>query len=220
MKRIIIVLFASLLMSSCQSLDLSCDPLINDWAKENIKRYESYNREQIVQLPLSRQKAIYRGLSGNKKLELWRGKFEMTLIDETLSKPEKEQLLNLLNNLSAKLFDNTKEWERFQPYLKEWESTMRTKYNWNETKLFIYCHTWLSESELRNAILYDSIITKTQGLTPGLDDENENKKCSCLTDAYCAYSEGYYKCEIENNKCEINGGCGLLGQQDCTGTCK
>ena len=63
---------------SC-SKTLSCDPLINEWAKANCDYYELASREEIISLPMSRQRAIYVGLSGERKVQLWREKAKMVI---------------------------------------------------------------------------------------------------------------------------------------------
>lgn len=221
MKRFIIVSFAILLALSCNDADLSCDPAINAWAKESISEFENSSVEDIVQLPLSRQQAIYRGISGKKKMELWSAKFQHTFMDDRLNKSEKEQLMSLYSRMSAKIFDSTEEWEVLESYLCEWESAMREQYNWDDTKFFLYCQIWLTESQLKRAVHYDSITKSIGDIVSGMGSgTTESSKCTCLTDIYCSFAEGQYRCEIENNKCELNNGCGWLGGQSCTGTCK
>lgn len=61
---------------SCSRDYLSCNPSIDAWAKENIRFYENSNRDTFIQLPYSRQIAIYRGFSSEKKLNF--GKKDIT----------------------------------------------------------------------------------------------------------------------------------------------
>ncbi len=207
-----------LLAMSCSKDKYSCDPFIDAWVKENLNFYETADRDKFVRLPISRQRAVYRGLSGAKKVELWNEKLLSILLDEKLSDSEKIAIKSLYDNISVELFENDAIWMEFQPYLHKWQTFMIEHYNWDEAKFFMYCHIWMSDEELRDSILYDSIITKTSSLNP---DTGSSDKCTCLTDTFCAFADGLSHCDIENNKCRISdGGCGIFGRDDCKGTCK
>lgn len=213
--NLLLITFCIMAMS-CSKEHLSCDPAIDAWAKENIKLYENSGRATFVQLPYSRQKAIYRGLSSEKKVELWKERYNQICTDERLTENEKQALNDLYLNLSPLLFENKKAWNDFQPYLRAWEKRMILDYGWNNTDFFIYCHTWMNEAELRTAVLYDSVITRSDPFNPELNSE----QCTCLTDTFCAFAEGKSFCVIENNECKVYDGCGIWGNDNCEGTCR
>lgn len=72
-NNLLLSILAGMFILSCgKEPKLSCIPEIDLWAKENIDYYESSEFDEMITLPLSRQRAIFRGFSPEKKVSLWK----------------------------------------------------------------------------------------------------------------------------------------------------
>ena len=103
---------------------LSCDPEINEWAQSQIGLYENASRAEIVSLPLSKQRAIYAGLSCDKKVALWKEKIKILTESGELSQDE---LLDI--NQMMFWFESIKN----QSKKKEKSSTRKQNPIWNKS---------------------------------------------------------------------------------------
>ena len=86
----LLLLIACVFASSCTTTKLSCDNDVNIWAKEHLATYLDATRSEIVSLPLSRQRAIYRGLSPEKKSSLWKAKISYLIECNLFTSEEKK----------------------------------------------------------------------------------------------------------------------------------
>lgn len=113
MKSIIKMLVYAMFMSCIAILSacskeplLSCDPVINKWARENLPHYENADREELLELSLSEQRAIIIGLSGAKRVQLWNEKLKIVKDQNIL--PEEELCIyeDIINALQPIHFED------------------------------------------------------------------------------------------------------------------
>ena len=147
MKHLLVVCILLTTFISCKknTLTLSCSKEINDWANSVIAYYELAPREQIIQLPISRQRAIFRGLSSKRKVSLWNDKLSLILYDETYTEEQCADFSVLIKQLDATVFDDEVCQKAFNEYAELWETSMKDKYGWDENVLFMLAYTWMTE---------------------------------------------------------------------------
>ena len=211
--------FALLVMVSCSKEPiLSCDPMINAWALENVDHYEYTNRSTIVEMPLSRARAILRGLSVERKMSLWQEKYELVKEKGLLSKEELEAYKQLIQRNTKATYTDIKVKKSFLQYAEQWSANMKSSYGWNDEKLFFYTETWMLEEEYYISLLRD-LAKQGRGVEEGDGDsstEPDLKDCNCLYDMGCPGLG--YNCD-KSKRCKYVDDCGLLGHSNCKGLC-
>ncbi|MCM1176815.1 MAG: hypothetical protein NC308_06860 [Clostridium sp.] len=76
------LIFVMAVALSCSKTPrLSCSPEINAWAIDNVDYYETVCRDEFIELPLSKQRAVYVGVTGKKKVQLWQEKLDMVILE-------------------------------------------------------------------------------------------------------------------------------------------
>lgn len=215
MKRFLFINLTLISLISCQKT-LSCDPVIDAWAKENLEYYSNAGRNEIVALSMSRQMAIYRGLTSEKKVELWKAKKHLVHQSGILSEAEYNDYSRLFDYMKPYHYDSAKGMQELRNYAGEWKALMQDKYSWDEEKLFVFSHIWMTRQEFLQAILCDSVITKGNG-APGTHGDGT---CDCSYSIYCQTS-GLGRVCSDKDKCKQgDGGCGIVGSSNCTGICQ
>ena len=220
LKLSFLALVMSCLMFNCVSCSLenepcySCNPETEAWTKANVQNYSNASRNEIVVLPISRQKAMFRALSGEQKVNLWHGKLSYIFDDDRLSTEEKEELKTLISYLQPHHYNTKKGLREIQQYYLDWENNMRIVYNWDDSKLFLYTYTWMTDTELKKAIINDGIYSlRTSTRSEEITD------CECRYDSECNYDPDGDICN-SSIPCELKSGCGGLGAFNCDGMCR
>ena len=208
------LIITGLIMVSCSTKpELSCDPIVNMWAKENIAKYENASRETIIELPISRQRAIYNGLSSQKKVDLWKSKQLLVKESNCLSETEYNDYSILFDYLKPEHYDSMDRRKELIEFANRWSMLMRSKHGWDDEKIIVYSHIWMTLEEFTIAVLSDRNF-ETKSITPGFD---QIKNCECIYSAYCQLSAGGKICSESN--CNRVEGCGILGTSTCDGVC-
>lgn len=206
-------------LSSCSEDPLySCDPEVEAWTKVNINLYQSASRANIVKLPLERQQAVIRGISTDKKVSLWRTKFDYIMIDERLTDAEKNELRQLYDFVSPEYYDTKLGLSQLREFATTWERRMSEKYGWNEQKIFFYACTWMTEEELAQSVIQDGAIS----LRKSTRSESDNlPPCTCRYDSFCArFGKECKDSPQDCNYDSFNDDCGLIGGFPCDGICQ
>ena len=219
MKKIL-PLFLVLLLASCQKDEpkLSCTKEIDDWAKETVETMNQFDRGEIVSLPLSRQRAIYRGLSADAKCALWQAKLSLVREDKSLSTIEVAKLEDLYRHLSPNLYQDENIRESFIVYAEKWRDRMIKDHGWNDDKIFFYVCTWMSHTEFQESVLLDKISEEIMSKGPIIPGTDQKKDCNCHYSYYCVSSGLGSTCD-SGYPCNLAPGCGILGTSSCDGFC-
>lgn len=227
------VILMSIAIISCQKeKKLSCDPNINDWAKENLSIYETSDRVDFVALPFFRQKAVYIGLSGDSKIRIWKGKLNLVKQQCLLSNSELIEYTKLINSLKPEYFDTEKGKTELRARTEQWVLKMQKEYSWDEYKIYEYLESWMTEEERTRSFFLESVVqTRGDGIDTSLidtipidttvvDTAEVAPPCECRSDIYCKQKR-YEECYSDNKKfkCTEVEGCGLWGNDPCTGIC-
>lgn len=215
MKRLLLLFFTVTCLVSCVKT-LSCDSAVDKWAKQNIEYYSTASRDEIVSLPLSRQQAIYRGLSAERKVELWQIKKELVYKSGSLSDAEYEDYVKLFNFMQPAHYESVNGIKILNAYAEKWMDIMVTKHFWGDEQLFEFSHIWMTKEEFTNAVLSDNILTKGVSL-PGMEEE---VICNCIYSIYCKTSGLGSICHDSPSCKDGDEGCGIVGSSNCKGTCQ
>ena len=217
MRNLFFSLSLMIVLPACQQkLTLSCDPEINNWAQENIQYYVSSTRSEIVSLPLSRQRAIYRGLPGEVKVQLWKEKYEYVKKNNLLSEEELSLFSYLINSLNKEIFEDEEKRKMFNSFAEQWENIMREQFGWGDDKVFSIACCWMTEDEFAQAVVLDTML-HTRGES-GDFNSSDKEDCDCRYDIYCQRMS-FTECR-KNIDCNESDGCGIVGTSSCTGKCQ
>lgn len=217
MKNLILLsLMSFLLCVACgKSPKLSCDPEINEWAQSQIGLYENASRAEIVSLPLSKQRAIYAGLSCNKKVALWKEKIKILTESGELSQDELLDINQMMFWFESIKNQSKEEREEFnqkaEPYLEQ----ITLKHNWDKDKVFYLFFTWMTEDEFIASMQYENSGVSKKDRLPS-DDYVHKKSCNC-TSSFWGCPGGMYCSKV--TPCTGTENCGIMGTSDCNGYC-
>lgn len=123
---VLIILSSALLLSCQQEVVYSCDPVKNQWVKDNLYEISQMTRSQWLELDISYSKPVYSAFSPSQKHNLWVEKMrDLNKFDwNEKEKAHLESLMNLLEN-NKNLFDEKNmENDDFYAHIKSFE------YNW------------------------------------------------------------------------------------------
>ncbi len=86
---------------SCKKNEVySCDEGINNYATLNLVVNQSISRDELAQLGLDTQFAVFNSLSAENKLRVYKEKFNYLLQDQGIPDTEKEHISDLLANIT------------------------------------------------------------------------------------------------------------------------
>jgi len=203
----LLILLISLSFSSCsEETCYSCDDTVNEWVKENKTLIESFNRSELMQLELSKQRAAFRILSPEKRKEIWLDKI-LYVKENELSNDEKIHF-KLLEVFIEELDFGKELTKKEGIYVNNWLDEGRKIFNWDDK--FLVKNFYFIGNESRG-------IDDGTGIGSGTD-------CNCSSSSDCNSSGNQGPpsfCStfgpVECNKTTM--GCGFLWLFSCHGTC-
>lgn len=173
----------------------------------------------MIDLPLNKARAIYRGLPNERKATLWQIKINDYVIDKGLHGEEKSAYCELLQIIPLLYGSNTIQKEAYV-IIEDWEKMMREKYGWMDEDIFWSSCTWMTKNEYEKAQVlqyrYYGRSTKSPG-GPGISSDDEMIECECIWNIGCG---GGMTCERKPDPCEHIQDCGILGSSNCKGVCE
>jgi len=219
---VIIGLFATSCKKDNINENFSCNPEINQWAKTNLKSVQLLTRDELTQLPISKQRAAWRTLSAERKLELWKDKYaEMNKLNWTIE--ERNHLELLVNELKVEFFLEPTSIERIEiqnigdQFLLTWISFAQSELHWNQH--FLYSIGFRLDNPVSNNRLLEtnsSNLGDEQGPPPPGPVE-----CACnASDPGNDFCGAFDMLECVSGACVENDGCGWWWSHSCDGLCK
>lgn len=226
------IVFLSLLfiLFSCDKEEevYSCNPKINEWAKKYKNEFADISREQLVQVPIRYQNAIYQTLLPEKKLAFWQEKLDLVLIQENESKI-REEVIKLKNSLKIDYY-NISNGDSIPPehrqFIKNWENEMFEKCGIDSAYFVVNFCTLMTFKEVDKLVLHSQDIDLSW-LAGNHEIEIDNtvppgggtllSDCECIYDIYCSL---FLIVDCDNKaRCKKTNGCGVTGTSICTGFC-
>ena len=217
MKKIIfsqlflVILFIFSFYSCNESIthEFSHDETINEWVNNNKKTLITYNRDDIKELSIGKQKAVLRFLPPNKRKEIWEEKVDY-ILSLDLTKDEIKYLKWFKSALTKINYDEPFT-EEFSKLLEEKLVFGQKKFDWD--KEFIH-KAFFNVSDI-NINKWNSRKDK-ENVQYMLDGEPDT--CTCTSSMWgCS---GYNNTCSKPDKCKYsNYDCGILGNSECTGYC-
>lgn len=217
MSRYILLVISVAAIYACSKDDerLSCDPVVNDWAKHNVSTYENISRTDFVKFSLSEQRAIYNGVSGARKVQFWREKLDIISEQNLLSSEELEVFKEIVEYMNPNHFDNPYETEDLMTHSQNCVEKLIKEHGWDDEKVFYYTHTWLTKEEYIDAYLFEKLAETKSGLQDSIIGGGGTRNCECKRSFFGCPALGIC---TDGNCTEVKG-CGLLGGEECTGRC-
>ncbi|MBR0298975.1 MAG: bacteriocin fulvocin C-related protein [Bacteroidales bacterium] len=217
------ILTTTMIVDSCRHQIHPCDPEAYYWSLRTKSYYESAPSEEFISLPLNKQRALYSKLSPEKRYDLWLSKLERVKKDETLSQREYAEYASLIKSLSPKLLSNGYE-EQAEVLAERWAQKMKEQYQWDDLKIIEYGHSWLTKTEIREAVILQSLMgrIREEPDTEAVDTViiDTLVQCDCISDNACVIMVGSPDCRTFGNVCEeTDRGCGFWGNRPCYGRC-
>lgn len=211
-KLFVIIILSSILLSSCQQeVVYSCDPVKNQWVKDNLNEISQMTRSQWLELDISYSKPVYIAFSPSQKHILWEEKMR-DLFKFDWNEKEKahlELLMNLLEN-NENLFDEKKMKDNdFCAFIKCFE------YNW-----YTYGKDELGWSvDLMRSIVTDPhpLYNKEGSLLINIGQVAPTIATLGEPDCNCNLTSIWYADCIEYNCKWTSLGCGFLTMFSCDG---
>jgi|GEM_PF-2348683 len=206
-KLFIFITLTTLFFVSCQKEEsYSCDPEIDEWAKNNVEKFKDFDRTKISTYDIEHQKAILRTFSPEKKKQIWQKKVNYI---NSLSWTDEERkyidfFTNSFNNMD---YENTKLKEK-DKYNDEIYSVLEEafqKFKWDNTQVFELFFIVGDKGS------YKFYLTSQKNKTL-----NKGQTCDCRWNLGCPGWDcigGSYMCD------ETQSGCGVFGGASCRGIC-
>ncbi|MCL2738119.1 MAG: bacteriocin fulvocin C-related protein [Bacteroidales bacterium] len=206
------VLVAMTLLTSCQKNELlySCDPKINDWVIKTKSVYADISRDELAKLNLSlgEQKGLFLSFSPEQKTKIYQSKYQYLMGLNTFSEMDKEYLTVLFKRITPDIYSSKEERIKFVGFSEEWTYEVVDKLGWDFVDVYRYTHTWLTNEEFDRWVELQRTTLKST---------NAEVPCECYWDISCIWS--FNPCR-KSSGCKVtDGGCGIAGNTDCTGTC-
>lgn len=214
---------------SCDSDTYSCDPLANDWVKENLTEVQTMTRSSWLKLNEreSVKKAAYVAFYPEIKRKFWADKIIEVMNDFSWNEKEKDHLSLLLDYVNKTDIFNRKEVpEDFELFVYKWNEYAIDELKW--TRKLIYAITangdrLLSKSGDTASISEEEFDNKIRMKTNYEDSEYPNCSCSQLSDWCDIFGEippSVISCNSYHYHCTQVSGCGTFWQFTCDGICK
>ena len=210
MKKIVLVVsmvFVALTMTlvACNKEEqiFSCDPYIQKYVTENLEVNQDITRDSLANLPFEYQTVVFRSLTSENKLRIFKEKIDLVLnLVSDFSDEDRDALLLLRNEAPESIYEDSEEYE-VHPFVQNWESMVRSELGWTDTAIEIYVSTWNTPSELRNKAYSPSQV-------------GVGTACGCRSFWGCA---GFGSCNWDSGCTSTNQGCGIWGGAKCQGSC-
>lgn len=225
----LLVVAVAVILVGCkkEKLEYSCNPIVNDWAKENAELFEKSSRKQLATLPMPLLHAAYNTLSPQKKYDLWQEKLaiEFNIWGDSLQ----EKIKCFANTISVSWYDESPKCDCNYDFLEHWESEILTNYLDTIDYVIAFCmlptideiYELNEQPELINydwIQIPDELLTKNVSRSDGQGGSPSSSfSCNCRVNAACTASPLGNQCVKTN--CVRKKHCGLGGFFECTGEC-
>lgn len=149
-NMLLVIFFLFTACNKDSSRIYSCDPRAQEYALINLEVNQDISRDSLANLPFEFQTAVFRSLTSENKLRIFREKIDLVLRDvHELNDSEIDALLDLRNNAPEEIYGKFDE-DSQHPFLEAWENSIRNELGWNDTAISIYVASWNTPMELMN----------------------------------------------------------------------
>lgn len=217
----------SFLFTSCQNDALySCDPIIDNWAQENLEKIHRMNRTDLVKMDdIHHQKAAFRAFSPEQRKAIWMEKLdEVMLLDwNDKEKQHIELLRSFLDKYESMFSEGFTEQQQNELLIEtyRWAEYAKNALGWNDKIINAMAgnpNRMLTKTGVVEEKIANNKIIKTRG-------EANFGDCECNRDFKEDDSMIVYDCERKNGcfgtkHCDQSSlGCGLFWGNPCNGSC-
>ena len=209
-----------LCLASCSSDDVSysCNPTIDQWAKDNIEEIRTMSRSELLAMDNpAYQRAAFAAFTPEQKLNFW-----LLRMDEVLTLPWSQAEVAHIEEVKALLKRNTavfqydysdEEKKAFDVDLYQWAEKAETELGWSKELLSNLIATPYPMVDTKGTL----ILPKQRQANATRSEELPDCECHvgnvlfimCLPSRYC----GDVPCKSKSH------GCGAIWVESCNGMC-
>ncbi|MDX8341778.1 bacteriocin fulvocin C-related protein [Draconibacterium sp. IB214405] len=210
-RKVLMIIGLLTLLFACdeEQYQYSCDEEVDVFVKENLELFETCNLELLASYSTEIQRAALRMNTPERRFELWNEKYETLLLDPSFSEKEQIHIESFMNQLTVKHFDpeNSELFDELLDFYVKWEGYALDTLEWDKETLSLIVASLQTERNL-------GMNTKSVSTDPMAGSE-----CSCNTGSdFCNDTQA--SC-VESQNCRTGQimGCGILGMEECDGSC-
>lgn len=127
----------------------SRNDMINNYINSSEERNQNISRDNLAMLPSEYQIAVFRSLSNENKIRIFKEKIELVINSERLSQLEINHLKSTLAFIKPSYYNPEFE-EKVSSFYENWKKVAMSNFNWSEMRTEMYVETWFTEHELSN----------------------------------------------------------------------
>lgn len=220
-----------LFLASCSQEEMfySCNPIVNEWAEENLDEISKMERKNwLTTKDVQYRMAIYVAFSPEQKFSFWEGKLNEVL-KLNWSQNEHEHIVSLLEYVKAnKEIFNPEGFDEdsFDKFIYLWIEKSKEEFAWNSSIIYAIIASGEKMIDTKGTLevyedgnIVQRIKTRTESHTPD---------CDCnINDDWCMNrvsnppSPGYptMTADCKNATCKVVSGCGTFFRKKCDGKC-
>lgn len=219
----VFVVFFVLCSCKKEKQKYSCDPVVDEWVKENKRSFQDITREQIGLLPMGLQKSVFLALKPEKQFQLWFEKF--AIVREQWDVPVQEIIDEVFEVFDVSWYECPLTDERIE-FIEKIEHEILTNLMDSIDYVINFCLLSTEDELVRlknpEEIDYSWISFPSEIKVEDFSKEAPGGGGSSVFDCKC---EWHVTCLWSQSLCIKGGcrktvkGCGFGFSKPCTGTC-
>lgn len=213
MKKILLLGCVLCILFSCRQseFEFSCDPVIDQYVKENRDELLTVSVTEFADFDLPLQKAVYNSWDAQKKRDAWISKIKHVLSYGSFTEPEILHLQKLISHINSNYFDEMSiQNGRESRYLfeDEWINYTADKLGWSDQYIaFLIYRLYTEQYQFNDELSMLRVLSS---------DVATNSEGSCTCNTSSDYCDTFY---CHSGGCSTTSGCGWLWTEQCNGVC-
>ncbi len=206
------IMFTILLTSCSETVnhEFSHDDDINNWTKVNQKEISRYDRNDILDFSVKKQKAILRALPTEKKKAIWQQK--INYIKNLKLSVEEKKYINWFSNIFEEINFNERTPKEVSSKMKSKALEAKMLFNWSN-KFISEMFFLPGNVDLKTKIQKVKVVNNLNKI-----QQEEPSNCECKYDWGCP--GGWSAICTEPEECKTNNNdCGFFSNDNCNGYC-
>lgn len=221
------ILLLGFILNSCTKKEpfYSCSPQLNSWAEKNSNNFHGINRRQLATLHPALQKVVYRMLTPENKLSIWK---EKLLLVKASSQGQQriKKIEQLIDRVHISWFNKPidKPLRAIdEEFLTKWENELLSDGSIDSIAFVIDFCTFMTRNDVDTFLLNPTAMDTSWLSHPiAFPEMNSNLKAAPIQDCSCRYNiycNIFFAGECKQGGCFEIYDCGLLGGSKCIGLC-
>ncbi len=219
------------MFSSCETQQYSCDPIADEWVKQNMSKVKTMTRASWLQLNESEtiKRAAYVAFSPKQQRSFWEDKTNEVINQYKWNEKEKEHLLKLLNYIkNSDMFSQKSINEEAELFIYKWNDYAINELQWSKSLIYAIAgegNRVIIQDRSRIVFTYNN-SKSAHSINTDLVNDGSEFNCSCSSrsdfcDIFGEIPDNVVSCNRVNFNCKVTKtGCGLFWMFPCNGICK